>query len=70
MQEYAEYEEDKLRQLIHFEEDAVELDLPAAVGHWKILPLTHPKVLTFNGTSVLWVQGKLEFQEAYVCMCT
>ena len=59
MQDYAEYKEDKQRQLIHFEEDAVELDLPwdtpAIVDHWKILPLTYPKVLTFNSTSVFWV---------------
>ena len=63
MQYYATYEEDNLCQLIRFEEDAVELDLPidppTIVNHWKILPLTYPKVLAFC-TSVLWVRGKLE----------
>ena len=46
---YSDFEEDRTRQEIQFESDAIELDLPheqpKSVNDWKILSLTHPKVL-------------------------
>ena len=50
--EYHDYLEDKQNQLLVFENDVMVLDLPAddfppkVVDGWKILPLTHPQVLT------------------------
>ena len=46
---YSDFEEDRTRQEIQFESDAIELDLfhgqPKSVNDWKIISLTHPKVL-------------------------
>ena len=46
---YSDFEEDRTRQEIQFDGDAIELDLPHEqprnVNDWRILSLTYPKVL-------------------------
>lgn len=46
---YSDFEEDRTRQEIQFESDAIELDLPheqpGSVNDWRILSLAYPKVL-------------------------
>ena len=46
---YSDLEEDRTRQEIQFESDAIELDLPheqpGSVKDWRILSLSYPKVL-------------------------